>query len=90
MSLIVTGTIGIDTVYTPHGHVERVLGGSCTYFAAAASFYAPVRMVAAIGGDCPREPSATPSRASRASITYGLETRPTPRPSRGAASTTTT
>ena len=38
-SLIVTGTIGIDTVYTPHGHRERILGGSCTYFAAAASFY---------------------------------------------------
>ena len=38
MSLIVTGTIGIDTVYTPSGHAERVLGGSCTYFAAAASF----------------------------------------------------
>jgi cytidine kinase len=57
-SLIVTGTIGIDTVYTPHGHRERVLGGSCTYFAAAASFYVQggtVRMVAAVGDDCPAE-----------------------------------
>lgn len=57
-SLIVTGTIGIDTVYTPHGHRERVLGGSCTYFAAAASFFLPdgaVRMVAAVGNDCPPE-----------------------------------
>lgn len=52
-SLIVTGTIGIDTVYTPTGHAEKVLGGSCTYFAAAASFYAPVRIVAAAGGDFP-------------------------------------
>lgn len=51
MSLICTGTIGIDTVYTPHGHAERVLGGSCTYFAAAASFHSPVRIVAAVGGD---------------------------------------
>lgn len=51
MSLIVTGTIGIDTIYAPTGHVEEVLGGSCTYFAAAASFYGKVRMVAAAGGD---------------------------------------
>jgi cytidine kinase len=55
MSLIVTGTIGIDTIYTPLGHRERVLGGSCTYFAAAASFYSPVRIVAAVGGDFPEE-----------------------------------
>ncbi len=51
MSLIVTGTIGIDSVKTPSGDAERVLGGSCTYFAASASFFAPVRVVAAVGGD---------------------------------------
>lgn len=51
MPLICTGTIGIDSVYTPSSHAERVLGGSCTYFAAAASFYGPVRIVAAVGGD---------------------------------------
>jgi cytidine kinase len=55
MPLIVTGTIGIDTVVTPTGHAERILGGSCTYFAAAASFYAPVRLVAAVGDDFPPE-----------------------------------
>lgn len=53
MPLICTGTIGIDTVYTPHDHRERVLGGSCTYFAAAASFYGRVRIVAAAGEDLP-------------------------------------
>jgi sugar/nucleoside kinase (ribokinase family) len=53
MSLLVTGTIGIDTVHTPTGSAERVLGGSCAYFAAAASFHAPVRVVAAVGGDWP-------------------------------------
>jgi cytidine kinase len=53
MSLICTGTIGIDTVYTPTGHREKILGGSCTYFAAAASFYGPVRIVAAAGDDFP-------------------------------------
>ncbi len=59
MSLLVTGTIGIDTVHTPTAKAERVLGGSCTYFAAAASFHAPVRVVAAVGGDWPKEHRAT-------------------------------
>lgn len=52
-SLIVTGTIGIDTVHTPTAKAERVLGGSAVYFAAAASFHAPVRLVAAAGDDLP-------------------------------------
>jgi cytidine kinase len=76
-SLIVTGTVGIDTVYTPHGHRERVLGGSCTYFAAAASFYVGpggARMVAAVGGDCPSEFHATLARFANID-TSGLEVR---------------
>lgn len=75
MSLIVTGTIGIDSVYTPHGHVEKVLGGSCTYFAAAASFYGPVRMVAAVGGDFPSEFRDT-IHSFPGIDTAGLEARP--------------
>ncbi len=55
MSLIVTGSLGIDTVHTPSAQAEGVLGGSSAYFAAAASFYAPVRVVAAAGGDWPEE-----------------------------------
>ena len=51
MSLIVTGTVGIDTVHTPTDQAEKVLGGSCVYFAAAASFFTQVRMIAAVGGD---------------------------------------
>jgi len=51
MSLIVTGSIGIDTVITPEGRADEVLGGSCTYFAAAASFFGPVRIVGAVGED---------------------------------------
>ncbi len=53
MSLIVTGSIGIDTVITPTGRADEVLGGSCTYFAAAASFFGPVRICAAVGDDFP-------------------------------------
>ena len=54
MNLIVTGTIGIDTVETPGGgRHEDLLGGSAVYFAAAASFYTNTRMVAAVGDDFP-------------------------------------
>ncbi len=53
MPLIVTGSIGIDSVHAPTGDAEEVLGGSCIYFAAAASFFTPVRLVAAVGEDFP-------------------------------------
>ncbi|MDG2292390.1 MAG: PfkB family carbohydrate kinase, partial [Phycisphaerales bacterium] len=55
MSLVVTGTIGIDTVHAPGGSAENVMGGSSTYFAAAASLLTSVRLVAAVGDDWPAE-----------------------------------
>lgn len=55
MPLIVTGSIGIDTVITPTARAEDVLGGSCVYFAAAASFFTPVRVVGAVGEDFPEQ-----------------------------------
>jgi sugar/nucleoside kinase (ribokinase family) len=55
MSLLVTGSIGIDTVEAPWGKVEDALGGSGVYFACAASFFGPVRLVGVVGGDCPEE-----------------------------------
>ncbi len=53
MSLIVTGSIGIDSIEAPTGNVNDVLGGSSIYFAAAASFFGPVRLVGAVGDDFP-------------------------------------
>ncbi|MBN1795808.1 MAG: bifunctional hydroxymethylpyrimidine kinase/phosphomethylpyrimidine kinase [Sedimentisphaerales bacterium] len=53
MSLLVTGSIGIDTVRTPVGESKDCLGGSAIYFSMAASFFAPVRLVGVIGEDCP-------------------------------------
>ena len=53
MSLLVTGSIGIDTVTTPYGVSEDCLGGSSVYFSMAASFFSPVRFVGVIGPDCP-------------------------------------
>jgi cytidine kinase len=53
MSLLVTGSIGIDTVTTPYGKRENCLGGSAVYFSMAASFFYPVRLIGVIGPDCP-------------------------------------
>jgi sugar/nucleoside kinase (ribokinase family) len=53
VSLLVTGSIGIDTVKTPYGVIENCLGGSSVYFSMAASFFSPVRFVGVIGADCP-------------------------------------
>jgi sugar/nucleoside kinase (ribokinase family) len=53
--LVVVGSVALDTVATPFGKVTEALGGSATYFSYAASFFAPVRVVAAVGQDFPRE-----------------------------------
>lgn len=75
MTLVVAGTIGIDTVVTPSGrHAEGVLGGSCAYFAAAASFYTPVRIVAVVGDDLPAEHRRLLARFRNIDTT-GLEVR---------------
>jgi len=55
MSILAVGTIGIDTVETPFGRAENVLGGSLSYFAVAASFFAPVNLVSVVGTDFPEE-----------------------------------
>ena len=75
VSLIVTGTIALDTVHTPTGKAEGVPGGSCTYFAAAASFLAQVRVVAAVGGDWPDEHRALLESFDNVCL-GGLEHRP--------------
>lgn len=54
MSLVVTGSIGIDTVETPFGKRDELIGGSAIYFSYAASFFTPVRLVGAVGEDCPK------------------------------------
>jgi sugar/nucleoside kinase (ribokinase family) len=55
MALLVTGSIGIDTVETPHGKREDVIGGSAIYFSYAASFFTPVRLVGVVGEDAPKK-----------------------------------
>ncbi len=55
MSVLVVGTVAIDSIETPHGSAPQVLGGSATYFSLAASFFTKVSLVAAIGEDFPAE-----------------------------------
>ncbi len=51
MSILVVGSIALDTVETPFGKVEDSPGGSALYFSAAASFFAPVKVVGVVGKD---------------------------------------
>ncbi|MEE9288057.1 MAG: PfkB family carbohydrate kinase [Bacteroidota bacterium] len=56
MSLLVVGSVALDTIETPFGRADDVLGGSATYISTVASYlYAPVHLVGVVGGDFPRE-----------------------------------
>lgn len=56
MSLLVVGSVALDTVETPFGRADNVLGGSAVYIAAAASYFAPpVRLVGVVGDDFRKE-----------------------------------
>lgn len=51
MSLLVVGSVAFDTLETPHGRAERVMGGSATYFALSAAFFTRVNLVGVVGED---------------------------------------
>jgi sugar/nucleoside kinase (ribokinase family) len=51
MSIIAVGSIAFDTITTPSGHVDSVLGGAGTYFSLAASYFTQVRIVGVVGDD---------------------------------------
>jgi len=53
MSLLVVGSVAIDSVETPFGKRKEVLGGSATFFSISASFFTKVNLVAVIGRDFP-------------------------------------
>ena len=55
MSILVVGSVALDSVETPYGKVSNIVGGSATYFAAAASLYTQVNLVAVVGTDFPME-----------------------------------
>lgn len=56
MGLLVVGSLGLDTVYTPFDQVEEALGGSATYISLAASYFSgPIQMVGVVGTDFPKK-----------------------------------
>ena len=55
MSLVIVGSVAYDGVETPHGRVDRMLGGACTYISLAASYFTPVKIVAVVGEDFAQE-----------------------------------
>ena len=74
MSIVVVGSVAYDGVETPHGKVERMLGGSCTYIALSASYFSPVKIVGVVGDDFAQED--TDLLASRGVDLAGLERTP--------------
>ncbi|OAI55053.1 sugar kinase [Planctomycetaceae bacterium SCGC AG-212-F19] len=55
MSLLIVGSLAFDSIETPTGAVDDVLGGSASYFCYAASFFTKPRLVAVVGRDFPEE-----------------------------------
>jgi len=74
MPILVVGSVVLDTIRSPHGEAHGSLGGSAIYFAGTASYYTPVRIVAAVGEDFPEE--GRRFLRDRAVDTTGLEVLP--------------
>ncbi len=53
--LLIVGSVALDSVETPSGHVKNALGGAATYGSVAASLFAPVQLVGVVGADFPSE-----------------------------------
>ncbi|MBV8893698.1 MAG: sugar kinase [Acidobacteria bacterium] len=71
MSVLAVGSVAFDTITSPAGRVENVLGGALTYFALAAAYFTEVRMVAIVGSDFTAEQE---NRLKRRGIdTRGIE-----------------
>ncbi len=71
MSILVVGSVAFDTIATPSGRVNDILGGAATYFALAASYFTEVRVVAVVGDDFTPEHEAVLKK--RGVDTRGIE-----------------
>lgn len=74
MSLVIVGSIALDTIETPLGKVEEALGGSAVYGSLAASYFGPTYIVGVVGDDYPAR-GIELLRAHKVNLD-GLETRP--------------
>jgi sugar/nucleoside kinase (ribokinase family) len=55
MSVLIVGSTALDSIKTPKAENSRLLGGSASHAAVAASFFSPVKMVGVVGEDFPKE-----------------------------------
>jgi sugar/nucleoside kinase (ribokinase family) len=74
MSLLVVGSVAYDGLETPHGRVDRILGGAATYISLSASYFTKCRIVAVVGDDFSAEDVAF--LESRGVDLTGLERKP--------------
>ena len=54
-TILAVGSIALDTLVTPRGNRQNILGGSATYFSISAGLLAPVKLVGVVGSDFPEE-----------------------------------
>lgn len=71
MPVLVVGSVAFDSIKTPGGEAQEILGGAATYFAITASYFSPVRIVAVVGDDF--GPEELKAFAGRPIDTAGLE-----------------
>jgi sugar/nucleoside kinase (ribokinase family) len=71
MSILAVGSVAFDNITSPAGSVENMLGGSGTYFALSASYFADVRLIAVVGEDFTTEHEAVLTK--RGVDTRGIE-----------------
>jgi hypothetical protein len=88
MTVLVVGSVALDSVETPFGKADNVLGGSGTFFSASASHMSPVQLVGVIGNDYPLDDFKKALR--RAPSTSRDSNKPTVRHSAGADGIATT
>jgi sugar/nucleoside kinase (ribokinase family) len=74
VSIVVVGSVALDTIYTPRGSAEDALGGSASYFALAARHFTDVHVVAVVGEDFP--PTHRDLLTADRVHLEGLETKP--------------
>jgi sugar/nucleoside kinase (ribokinase family) len=71
MSILVVGSVAFDTLETPSGRAEKILGGAATYFSLSASFFTDVRVIGVVGDDFTAEHEAVLTK--RGIDTKGIE-----------------
>jgi sugar/nucleoside kinase (ribokinase family) len=71
LSILVVGSVAFDTLKTPYGERQKILGGAATYFSLSASYFTDVRVVAVVGEDFTPENEAVMTK--RAVDTRGIQ-----------------